>query len=708
MQIPGLSSNYHSQTLSEKASAWVLVAGILLSAGLVLPFFDNFMVSSKILILFVVALVLSGLFLFNAFVKNKIEIALSPIVGALTFFGAAIAAATFLTTKYPVNNLLGMGGVYLAVAVIGIVGGSILAKKSVQLGVMAVIVSGVITAALTLLQLTGFGVSWIINSLFSLQLPNTLLFHPSGSPFIAVQFLAVTLIATIAWVAATKKASVPLILAMVVMVAGLAANVWVVLPGKMAQPLLLPYTASWSVALDVLRTPASALIGIGPENYGAAYSIFKPAWINKTSLWNVQFTQGSNMPFTILSSAGLVGLVAWIILLIVTFKLIKAEKTEPEIFALGAGLVTIFIIQLLFAPNVVLLTLMAALLAFLIAGTRKKHARFHAFSLSIMDNPFMNGERATISNKATRYIGLVLGGALVLAISVGVVRGFWASNLFFRSALAMQKNDAVKVYNLQQRATELNPYSDAYRRQYALTNIQIAAALSNKADATAEEQQQVAQLIQQAIREARAATLIGADDTKNWQVLGQIYRNLIGLASDANQWATSTYTQAIQTATNDPSLRIELGGIFYAQGQYDQALALFQQAVALKPDLPNAYYNAANAYVQLKQYDQAKAAYQQTLALLPSNSDSYVKAAQELETIEKAIAEQKKAAPKESQTTGNQTSNQSNSQVPTITNQTVTQPESTLLQQQQQPVNVTPNAGLEASPAPTPVASPSP
>lgn len=641
MQIPGITTSHSSQTLAEKISVWLLIASMLLSVGLVLPFFDNFMVSSKILIIFLTTVVLFGLFLFNSFIKSKIEVALSPIVGALALFGVSVAAATFLTTKYPVNNMLGMGGVYLAVVIIGIVGGSILSKKSLQLGVMGLIGAGVLTAALTILQISGFGVSWMINSLFNLQLPNTLLFHPIGSPFVAAQVLVVTLIATLTWVVVTRKPHLPLLLAIVVMAGGLAANVWVILPGKMAQPLLLPYTASWSVALDVLRAPSSALIGIGPENYAAAYSIFKPAWINKTNLWNVQFTQGSNLPFTLLTSTGLIGLVAWVGLLIVTFKRIKTNVHDKEVLTIGVGLLSIFVIQFLFAPNVVVLTIMAVLLAFLIAGTRQKHAHFHAFALSITDNQFL-GERATISSKATGLISLALGGILVLVVLVGIIRGFWASNLLFRSALAMQKNDAVKVYNLQQRATQLNPYNDAYRRQYALTNIQIAAALSNKAGATAEEQQQVAQLIQQAIREARAATLIGADDTKNWQVLGQIYRNLIGLASDANQWATSTYTQAIQTASNDPGLRIELGGIFFAQGQYDQALSLFQQAVALKPDLPNAYYNAANALVQLKQYDQAKAAYQQTLALLPANSDSYVKASQELEAVEKTLEQQKK------------------------------------------------------------------
>jgi len=702
VQIPGITPRPNFQSISEKVSAGLLIAGFLLLVSLILPFFDNFMIASKNLVLFIITTLLLGIFLVNAFIKNKIELALSPIAGSLSLFGLSMAAATFLTTKYPVNNLLGMGGVYLAAVLIGVLGGALLAKKSVTQGIMGLIVAGMLTSVLTWLQISGYGGSWIINSLFNLQLPNTLVFHPAGSAFIAAQILLVSLIATLAWLISTRKVTLPRLLAIVVITGGLAANAWVLLPGKIAHPPLLPYTASWSIALDVLRSPSSALIGIGPENYGAAYSIFKPAWLNKTNLWNIQFTQGSNMPFTILTSAGLIGLVAWALLWLATAKQVKANLRQPTVLTIGISLLTIFILQLLFAPNVVMIALMTWLMAFLIAATREKHLRVHAFTLSIVDNPFVGEHTAT--GQVTRYLSLVVGGALILAISAGLIRGFWATHLIFRSALAMQKNNAVEVYNLQQRATQLNPYSDTYRRQYALTNIQIAAALSNKANATTEEQQQVTELIQQAIREARAATLIGADDTKNWQVLGQIYRNLIGVASDANQWATSTYAQAIQTASNDPSLRIELGGIFFAQGQYDQALGLFQQAIALKPDMPNAYYNAANTLIQLKQFEQAKAAYQQTLALLPANSDSYVKASQELEAVEKVLEQQKKANPeKTDQAANGQTGS---SPMPSILNQTVTQPESTLLNEQPTPVNVVPNTNLQ--PAQSPAASGSP
>ena len=146
-------------------------------------------------------------------------------------------------------------------------------------------------------------------------------------------------------------------------------------------------------------------------------------------------------------------------------------------------------------------------------------------------------------------------------------------------------------------------------------------------------------MIQQAIREARAATVINGSDSQNWQVLAQIYQNLIGVAEDADQWTVSAYTQAIQTDPTNPVLRVTLGGIFYNNKQYRQAASLFQQAIDLKADYANAYYNIANTLVQLEDYLNAKAAYQQTLLLIEPDSESYITASKELEQVEAKIKE---------------------------------------------------------------------
>ena len=41
------------------------------------------------------------------------------------------------------------------------------------------------------------------------------------------------------------------------------------------------------------------------------------------------------------------------------------------------------------------------------------------------------------------------------------------------------------------------------------------------------------------------------------------------------------------------------------KGEFDQAIADFDQAIALQPDLADAYYNRGNAYAHKGEYDRA-------------------------------------------------------------------------------------------------------
>lgn len=663
--MPNQNSSIPRINVYATITYWLLLFILLAVPVAILPFFDNFVIAGKSLLLMLAASLTFGIFTFKAATKGKLQLPVSPFVVSLFAFGVAILLSSFLSTRYPVKNLIGMGGMYLSVVTIAILGGSLLPKKKGLSFISALSLVGSVLSVTTFLQAVGFGPSTLINSVLPLQLPNDLTFNLAGSPFVAAQILGVSLLGAIVYMAKSKKLSKLLVVTAIINLAGFVVNAWISLPGQLAAPLLLPFSASWPIALDTLRTPRPALIGVGPDNYGIAYSIFRPAWTNVTEWWNVQFIQGTSAPLTLLTTTGLIGLGSWLMILWTSFKQLKLSKKDDQLFALVSVVFAILAFQIFFSANIVMLTILAVAMAFVIASTKNKFLDIQTFSMKMTSTDmFMreNHNRPQFAKYLAGFVGVVLTGVLLY----GIGRSYLASNTIFRSLLAIQDNNAVQVYQLQQTATQLNPYMDSYRRRYALTNMQIAAALSNKTDLTEEEQTQMAQLIQQAIREARAATVLGPDDAQNWIAIAQIYRNLIGTAEDAPQWAVSAYVQAIETAPVDPNLRIELGGIFYNQEEYSQALSLFQQAADLKPDLPNSYYNAANTLKILGQYEQAKLAYQKTLLLLEPDSESYLQASKELEEVETMIAENQ-----DEQAEGTQEDTQT--QIPSILNQNVNQ-----------------------------------
>jgi tetratricopeptide (TPR) repeat protein len=81
----------------------------------------------------------------------------------------------------------------------------------------------------------------------------------------------------------------------------------------------------------------------------------------------------------------------------------------------------------------------------------------------------------------------------------------------------------------------------------------------------------------------------------NWDNLSSIYRSLIGFGQNADQFAILANQQAIALDPSNPQEYINLGGIYYQLGQWDDAIRQFQLAANLKRDYANAYYNLGHA-----------------------------------------------------------------------------------------------------------------
>lgn len=66
----------------------------------------------------------------------------------------------------------------------------------------------------------------------------------------------------------------------------------------------------------------------------------------------------------------------------------------------------------------------------------------------------------------------------------------------------------------------------------------------------------------------------------------------------------------------NPLLRIRLGGIYYAEGKFEDAIKIFELAVLAKPDFANSHFNLGMAYKGNKQIDKAKEQMEIVISLL--------------------------------------------------------------------------------------------
>lgn len=692
----------------------LVYASLVMGVLLVLPITDGFLFTTKLFMMFAITILLGFAFVVYSVQRKTIELVLSPFTVPLILFGLAVMASTFFTNNYPIEALFNLGGVYIAM-VLFVLFASTLTNKGLVEKILPV--AGITGAALTVLsvaQSLGFGPAHMFNQIMKLNIQTDLGFNLTGAPLFALQFLLVVAVGMIVQAIVKKHISRSTAILFPILLCGIAIFGWSLLPGKPGSFPLPSWAASWSVALDTIRSPRAALIGGGPASYVNLYSRFKPVWVNSTPEWSLAFSQASNFPLTLLTTTGFLGLITWLLLGYQSLRV--ARKTTGTTKAVAYMLLATFILQLLMPTNIVILIFQAVLFVAVIAGQygHLPILRFQALTMS-MDNQASSFHTPTQKVSFPIYFtAAILTIGLVLS-SYMVGRAYAASNLFFRASLDAQNQDVVGLYEKQQRVVQLNPYLDLYRRQYAVTNLVIASSLSKKTDITDAEKEQVGQLLQQGVREARSATLLDPLDTENIAVLAQIYQNMIGIADQADQFAVQTYLQAIQSEPTNPALRVSLGQLLVGQKQLQQAASVFSQAVDIKPDYPNSYYNLAVTLHELGAVKESQAAYQALLKLLPADSEEAAQVAKELEVVDKKVAElvaKEEAEAKKNGTATGQT-DQSKS-TPSLLDQNLNEGANDVINNpsdadlKNPPETTDLGQELQATPTPTPASNPTP
>ncbi len=410
-----------------------------------------------------------------------------------------------------------------------------------------------------------------------------------GSPFILGQFLALISILLITKIVSeiNQQGEVRqwwLAVATVIIVVGLGTNIYRAVQVK---PPLLDWFSSWATTVEAFKR--KPVFGVGPQNYNTAFNRFRPREFNQTEFWNIRFGAPHSWFLQVWAELGIVGLAVIVLLLI---RGISVSKTKP---VLKYFLISTWLVLLIFPGN-----LIAVFLLFLGLGLVRGKGKEKEFNLVI-------GEK---SQHGATYL---LGGGLII---LGLAGGYFLYNLFlpevtfFRAIQAAAENKGAETYDLQFKAINQNRFIQTYRISFSQTNLAFATNLVLQSQEqgrqlSEEEAGQLQQLISQAVDQARAAVALEPQNVVGWENLAQVYRRLIGIVENADQWAITSYQQAISLDSINPRLRVDFGGLLYAFGQYEEAARQFEIAVNLKNDYANAWYNWAYA---LKEQDKLQAA----------------------------------------------------------------------------------------------------
>ncbi|KPJ71051.1 hypothetical protein AMJ51_00200 [Microgenomates bacterium DG_75] len=616
---------------------WITIGLIFLLPLFFLPITTEFYIFNKQALLIGFAGVMTLLWLAKMALRQTLIFRRTVLDLPIVLFVAAYIIASLVATPNKILGLTAPTGVsvILALALIYFVITNNLKKETLPYLLYALIASTALLALVAVYQFLGFG-----ETLATTLWLKSKLFTPTGGPLILTSVLVIglALAVTLFLKQFYKKNLLITILtggASIIIAVGLILTVYQLLPGKATSLTLLSYPDSWAVAIESFKR--NPLFGVGPGNYVSAFNRFRPVTFNNNDFWDIRFGNASSYPLELLTIGGLSVLGTYLFLLLKALNLwlktyrqqmMSADKRDDAQLALLIGLVLVLFLPWLIANNLILLMITFIFLALLARLTgREELVRFKSKTLSL--------------------IGLGVGLLLIIPSFYFWGRVYAADMAFRQSLNALAQNQGIVVYNQQVRAISLNPYSPQYRRAYSQTNFALANSLASQAELTDQDRTNITQLIQQAIREAKAATVLNPTDAANWENLSQIYRNLINFAQGADQWAIAAYRQAIVTDPINPRIRLNLGGLFYGFQNYEAATRHFQNAVDLKPDYANGYYNLAATYREREMYPEAYLAMQTVVNLIPADTPDYQKAVSELDELAKKLPTPEEVTPPE-------------------------------------------------------------
>lgn len=433
---------------------------------------------------------------------------------------------------------------------------------------------------------------------------------------------------------------IPVILAVIVFVGGFIKTDKNILYTKKAEyaafkEVQLPFNHSWKVAASAFRD--EPFKGTGPSTFLFNYTAYKPAEINLTNFWNLRFDTAYNEYLQVLATLGLLGFLAFgffsVVILIMGWNgLSKKEHSSSlsDIFipALSISSILIVGVMLVHVTTPVVMVAGLLILAMLMTVHRSITGKVEELSLGIRASKVSGSTDANLVLAVILFIPIVL---FAIASSWFGIRGVIAE-YHHRKAFTLPVSNGLAIYNELREGTVNNNYIDTYHLDLAQVNFALANSIAaakgpNEASPAGSltdiDKANIQQLISQSIQEARIATALSPKSAQNWEVLAAIYRQISGVAENALSFSLDAYGRAIQQDPMNPQLRLNVGGVYYSVKNYDLAIRFFSDAVNLKPDFANGYYNLAIALKEKGDLQSAQLAAEQVIRLVDPKSEDY-------------------------------------------------------------------------------------
>lgn len=597
-----------------------------------LPFTTNFFDFNKNYLLFFLASLSLISFCLRSIARRQIQLSLSPASFPFLLLTLIFILSSIFQSPNTHQALFENVAPFVSLIIIFITTTS--SQKNDQLvknTLYAFLASSIISSLVSIYQsseLNSFSsIAWLQNKTFS----------PLGNPLSLITFLLPLLPAFVFLVFKTKSLwqKTFFVIGSVIIILALAVQISFYLPpNQIARLILLPFSAGWSIAVDIFKSLRTTLLGVGPGNFINAFTVLRPASLNLTPYWSSRFNTSSSYLLTLLTTTG--GLSA-LLFLFAQINIIKQAKQiksrSPYLIASLISLTTSFILLLLVPGNTTLLTLNFIFLSLtVILYKLDSHTSIKDQVFSLIASTHKNSRKTPVLSIFLSFASLLL----LIFFWLPAIKDYRAAHATYQAFINLNQ-DATLAYQQLEKAYLLSPTNPHYRTNFAQTSLAIANNIASQENLSDEQKAQITQLIEQSIRESKNAIQLNPQNVIYWENLATVYNQLTNFAEGAVDWTIASYSQAIQLDPSNPQLRLNLGSVYLALSDNSQATKIFEQAVNLKPDWPNARYNLAAAYKADQKYAPALEQMKIVLELIETDSTDYQKVQEEISQLEKLV-----------------------------------------------------------------------
>lgn len=370
--------------------------------------------------------------------------------------------------------------------------------------------------------------------------------------------------------------------------------------------LAMPWQMTMDVAAGELK--ASPFFGVGPNRFTQAFLTYKPAGINVTEAWGVEFNSGFGLIPTFLVTQGFVGGILWIIFFIF-FGILGVKSLRGLVRPGGQTDSTIVESERPYARFIIVSSYSAAALVWLTTifyvpshaivyfafimtgiwlGTSVAYGRFR--SLDIV---------STQGSRAYRIINIA--EIIILVASL-----FWGlAYIKNTSALAYFGNgvsqlttggDPIAADGLFAKAVSLNPL-DIYWQARAEAGISSANQLLSAITATSTASTTSAivdaagVIVNKSIEYSNNAISADPDNYNNYVSQARVAELAVVMKmQNAYESAIAAHTNAIRRNLGNPSLYLNLARLHASQNKWDESIQAIGAALQVKSNYLDAVY----------------------------------------------------------------------------------------------------------------------